>query len=117
MSDDYHQRRTGYNVDHEVIVQLNRFKVDQSLVVNMIGRERCGLAGWLVTKRVHVLVSRPGGINDGAHRADQWNTCGEDAGHIRDHLGLRGIAPRVARHGESKKISAYAAPDVFQTQA
>jgi hypothetical protein len=27
----------AYDVDHEVIVVLNRFKVDQNLVINMIG--------------------------------------------------------------------------------
>jgi len=37
----------AYEVDHEVFVVLDRFKVDENLVIDMVGRGRCGLAGWL----------------------------------------------------------------------
>jgi hypothetical protein len=45
MSDGAGSSAPADDVDHEVFAHLNRFKVSENLVINVLERERCGLAG------------------------------------------------------------------------
>jgi len=60
-------------VDHEVFVDLDRFKVNENLVINMLGAWTVR-PGWVVgLPSVFTIWSvRLGGIKDAGGTADRW---------------------------------------------
>jgi hypothetical protein len=77
------------NVDHEIFARLNRFEVNENLVINVLERGHCGLAGALSHCACHGLVESLGGVTDGPQRGLVEH--GEDADQKLDHLRLSGL--------------------------